>query len=366
MTFVSFISDWAFAAWEMLLDSAFLLLISFVLAGLLHLFLNADTIKRFVSGSRFMQVFKTAVVGVPLPLCSCSVLPVAWQLRRAGVSRGGTTSFLISTPESGVDSIFLTYSLMDPVMTVTRPISAFLTAMAAGGLESTFPDRAEAAVGNPEPVAACTDDCGCAAPADPAPRKRSIPARIVEGVRYGFTDLLSDLAGYLLVGYLLAGIVVAVFGGEMLALPESLRSGWGAYLGAIVIGAPLYICATSSTPLAAALIIAGFSPGAVLVFLLVGPATNVASLAVVGKILKGWGTLRYLVVIIGVAVLCGLAVDWLYERFSIPVSFRAGEEHGYGWHDYLSAVFLSLAILWLSAKKLYRSAVRHASGPAAT
>ncbi len=336
----------------MVVDSALLLLLSFLLAGLLSLILNARNISRLVAGSRFGQVIKTAIVGIPLPLCSCSVLPVAYQLRKAGVSRAGTASFLISTPESGVDSILLTYSLMDPLMTIARPIAAFATALTAGAVEASVRE-APAVPSLPVESASCDDGC-CSCSGEKTPAKEPLPGRLWSAVKYGYLDLMADLAVYLVVGYLLAGLVVAVFGGELLALPAWLRAGWGGYFGAIVVGLPLYICATSSTPLAAALIVAGFSPGAVLVFLLVGPATNVASLAVVSKILKGWAVVRYLGSIVVVAVLCGLAVDWIYRHFDLPVMFRAGSHEHAAWFDVVSGIVLGTMLLWMLSRKLIR------------
>ncbi len=341
----------------MIVDSAFLLLLSFVLAGLLHLFLHAGNIGRFISGSKRLQVLKTALIGIPLPLCSCSVLPVAYQLRKAGVSKGGTSSFLISTPESGVDSILLTYSLMDPMMTVARPVAAFATALAAGNLEASFPDNDDAAASDTAGEVGCqTDDSCCASEKSeerPA-KKQPVSTRVCGGIKYGFTDLFNDLAVYLLAGYVVAGLVVALFGGELLNLPAVLTDGWGGYVGAIVVGVPLYICATSSTPLAAALLLTGFSPGAVLVFLLVGPATNVASLAVVSKILNGWGMVRYLLAIIVVAVVSGIVVDWLYAALSLPVSFRAGESHTASWYHVVAGILFLVLLVRALGRKAYR------------
>ena len=369
----TFLGNWAEATWAMVVDSALLLLLSFVLAGLLHLVLNARTIGKLVSGGRRREVFATALVGVPLPLCSCSVLPVAYQLRRAGVSKAGTTAFLIATPESGVDSVLLTWSLMDPLMTVARPVAAFLTAFTAGNIEAAFPDdrptgKDGAAAGGDGCACGCVAESNAAvAPvriADRAP-SASWLSRVLAGIRYGFTDLFSDLAVYLLVGYLLAGLVAAVFGSALLSLPPWLTAGWGGYAGAIVIGLPLYICATSSTPLAAALLGAGFSPGAVLVFLLVGPATNVASMTVVGKILKGWGLARYLGSIVIVAVLCGIALDWAYRTVGIAAAFRAGGHDHASWYHVAAGLLFVLLLARVLAMKIRRRLRRGRMTPAA-
>jgi uncharacterized membrane protein YraQ (UPF0718 family) len=178
--------------------------------------------------------------------------------------------------------------------------------------------------------------------------------RIRNGLKYAFTDLLEDLAPYLLVGFALAGLVGAILGSEMVILPESVRTGWIGYAGAIIIGLPMYVCATSSTPLAAVLLAAGFSPGAILVFLLVGPATNIASLVVVKKIIGGWATVRYLAAIVLVAVVSGIAVDRIYRLLDMTAQYQAGggAEHGASWLSVACAVLLSVLIVFYAGRKL--------------
>ncbi len=344
----------------MLVDSATLLLLGLVLAGLVRLVLNEQTIQRHLSGAKISTVFKAALVGIPLPLCSCSVVPVAWELRKAGVSRGGTVSFLVSTPESGVDSIALTWSLMDPVMTVARPVVAFVTAITAG-LWQTAVDRGEAAdkpvaidLGTTKPVS--NDGC---CPSDPPTEVEqiSLPTRLWSGVTYAFTDLIADLSLYLLAGYLLAGLVAALWAGPDAGLPGFFSHGWGAYLGAVVIGLPLYICATSSTPLAAAMVLAGFPPGAALVLLMVGPATNLASLAVVSRMLRPAALVRYLLVIVVVSVLCGLALDQVYTGLGIMPDYASGvtdEDGGGSTFEVLAAALAGLLIVGYSLRRLGR------------
>lgn len=348
----------------MLVDSAALLLLGLVLAGLVRLVLNERTIRRHLSGTRVGTVFKAAVVGIPLPLCSCSVVPVAWEIQRAGVSRGGTVSFLVSTPESGVDSIALTWSLMDPVMTVARPVVAFLTAICAG-LWQTAADRHEA-VDQIEPggaalqKAACDDsNCGCHSPV--GSEQEPMYRRLWSGVRYAFTDLIGDLSLYLFAGYLLAGLVASMWGGPEAGLPGFFTQGWTAYLGALVVGLPLYICATSSTPLAAAMVIAGFPPGAALVLLMVGPATNLASLAVVSRMLGPAGLIRYLTAIIVVSVICGLALDQVYTALQAAPDYASGvtdEGGGLRMFEVFAAVVTGLLILGYSIRDLTRRLFR--------
>ena len=312
----------------MLLDSAALLLLGISLAGLLRLALSDARVVGLLTGGKVASVFKAAGFGIPLPLCSCSVLPVAYQLRQSGVSRSATVSFLISTPESGIDSILLTWTMINPLMTIARPITAFLTAITAGLLESNDDDpQPKVSPAQPE----CTSGCGCPAESDKPQSTGGWLLKIGSGLRYAFTDLVADLSVYLLLGYLLAGLVTVFWGPSAGGLPPELSHGWAAYLGSLLFGVPLYICATSSTPLAAAMMAAGFSPGAALVFLMVGPATNLASITVVSRILKGWSVVRYLAVIVVVSVLCGLALDAIVVR--IPSWWSSGVHSGMAEHD---------------------------------
>ena len=360
---LEFLTGWGVATWQLLADSAVYLVLGFLLAGVISAFVSERNLNHLIGRGRYKQVLRAALVGVPLPLCSCSVLPVAHQLRQTGLSKGGTMSFLISTPESGVDSILLTYSLTDPLMTVARPITAFITAFAAGWIENSV-DRSEegaaetAALESPSQTSRV---CDCEH--DRAPEntdvEKSIVRRVGRGVRYAFTDIVGDLAVYLLIGYVLAGLVTVLLGGNLLSFSEQVRTGWESYLAAIVIGLPLYICATSSTPLAAALLAHGFSPGAILVFLIVGPATNVATMVVVGKMLTRWSMVRYLVTIIVVAVLSGLALDQVYRATNashwIDYSMHA---HGVAYLNTACAVFIAALILFFSARQAARRLAR--------
>ncbi len=352
---LNFLTNLAGSIWAMLIDSAFLLCLGLVLAGAIHLFLNRERLDKMLRGGRRMAVFKAALFGVPLPLCSCSVLPVADQLRKSGVGPGPTTAFLISTPETGVDSILLTYAMMDPLMTVARPVTAFATALTAGllvsGEQSSIPVTASSGKTSCE-----CGSCDCAN--EIKVQKPGVGRRIKELLNYAVFDLLDDLAPYLFIGYLLAGLVAVVLGGQLGSVPEYLKVGWLGYVGAIIVGLPLYVCATSSTPLAAVLWGAGFSPGAVLVFLMVGPATNVASLTVVTKILKRRAVAVYLGTIVAVAVIFGIIVDSLYRMFDLPVQFHSsGGAESSGLFSVLFAVVLLIGIVYFTLRKAIRRIV---------
>lgn len=351
---VQFLNVWVESVWGILVDSAVFFLAGLILAGLVHVVLNERNLVRLMGRSRRQQVFRAALVGVPLPLCSCSVLPVAGQLRSSGVSRAGTVSFLVATPESSVDSVLLTWSLTDPLLTIARPVTAFLTAALAGLGEAAFEEDSA-----PDPLpatAAECDDCNCKTDGSKSqPPVMGGMGRIVAGQRHAFSTLIGDLAPYLLVGYLLAGLVAALTSAYLLNPPDWITGGWLAYVGVIALGVPLYMCATSSTPLAAVLLAAGFPPGAILVFLLVGPATNVAALAVLKRILGIPATVRYLISIVTVSIACGLLLDWAYQYFQLVPDYTPGShQHTSDWLYVGSAGIVGLLIIQHSARRLIR------------
>ena len=343
-----FLIGWLAGIWELVLESSFLFLVGLILAGLLWYFLSEKDVARLLSRGRGGGVIRAAIVGIPLPLCSCSVLPVATQLRNAGAGKGAVASFLIATPESGVDSIALTWALTDPLMTVARPVTAFATAIAAGGVEA-ISDQGPVSDENIGEAASCgcTDSCG----SENKTEKRTL----LGSLRYAFTDIMGDLAPYLLIGFILAGLAGSLLGEGVSNLPATLTSGWGGYVGAIIAGLPLYICASASTPLAAVLLATGFSPGMVLVFMLVGPATNLSALAVVKKLLGNLGTVRYLLVIVIVSVLAGLLVDQAYQWLEITPAYKyQAHAHEHSWYETGSAVLLTFLVLYWSLYKLVR------------
>jgi hypothetical protein len=313
------------ASWLLLLDSSVYILFGILVAGLLKVFLNPETVAKHLGSGRFSSVIKAALIGVPLPLCSCGVLPAAVSLKKQGANKGATTAFLISTPESGVDSIAISYALLDPIMTVIRPVAAFITAVAAGFIENiidwpkalapVFPD-----ISYPVEEQSGTDETST--PDIPATH-RGKWTKILAGMRYALVDVWGDIAIWFFAGLLIAGMIMALIPNEFMT--RWLDGGFSSMLVMLVIGIPLYICATASTPVAAALILKGVSPGAALVFLLVGPATNITSLAVLVGILGKKSTLRYLFILSSCAILFGLAVDQLYRMAGISPQAVIGE-----------------------------------------
>jgi len=327
------LTEWFEAIWMVLAESGPYLLIGFAIAGFLAVFVPTRWVARRLGGDDTRSVATAALIGVPIPLCSCSVIPTATQLRRSGASRGATTSFLISTPETGVDSIGATWALMDPLMTVIRPLAAFITAFASGVTVNLFggkgpgPDEPGVSEATPAEASCCShgEEDGTAELAadhgghgghdhhgDHGHSHDEVEGGTVfaRAMRYAFGTLLDDLTPWFILGFAIsATIVVAVPDGFF---EGTLFSGWTAMLAMLIAGVPLYVCATASTPIAAAMMAKGLEPGAALVFLLAGPATNVATILVVRDLLGLRALASYLGSIAVVSLILGTVVNALY------------------------------------------------------
>lgn len=267
-------------------------------AALLYAFFPQEKIEKHLGSKGIGSVVKASLFGIPLPLCSCGVLPTAMTLRQRGASRGATVSFLVSTPETGVDSIALTYALINPVMTILRPVAAFLSAAAAGLAVDAWGGRETKIESGHEADCQVCGDHECAT-------DHRWTARLRGSIRYIVTDFFPDIANWLFLGLVISGIVAAL-------VPANLLMGvpvWAQLFLAVAAGVPLYICASASTPIAAVLMAKGVSPGAALVFLLVGPATNLASLLVVGRRLGKRVASIYLLSLVSVALVIGWLVN---------------------------------------------------------
>lgn len=283
------------------------------------------------------------------------MLPAAVGLRKQGASREATTSFLISTPETGVDSIAVTYALLDPLMTVIRPLAAVATAVAAGLAVGLTPESETPA---PDPGCGCdknTCGAGSAGQAPPAgsmqelaapdPPKPPVFTRMGQGLAYAGGELMDDLGLWLGAGILVAGAISHFLPPE--AIPAYLGSELGSMLVMLVVGIPLYVCATASTPVAAALALKGLSPGAALVFLLVGPATNAATLSVVGRTLGRYASLAYLGSLAVMSLGLGLAANRLYDWLGVSTeswSALGAEEDPGLFAELAGALVLALCI----------------------
>ena len=421
---MSFISNFL----ALFLESAPWLIFGMVLAGMLKMFISMSWMKRQLGGHGLATTIKAALLGAPLPLCSCGVIPAAIGLRRAGASRSATTSFMVATPETGLDSISVSYVLLGPFMAIIRPIAAIFSAILAGLLvgredlraqqvkaedqstetptasgccstkaqafettaaqtSSCCSSKAQASeTTTPQPSSCCsskaqisettaaqtssccsskaqvsettspqTSSCcsskaqvsettapqssgccststitakrpskACCSTTEDAEHTPSVAAKIIAGLRYGATELMDDTSVWLIVGLGFAALVQTYVADDFLA---SWGNGLLAMLVMVIISIPMYICATASTPIAAGLLIAGVAPGAVLVFMLAGPATNIATLGVVSKELGKRALAGYLAGVLGGALLFGMLTDFLVATFNVSVMPQIGPEH---------------------------------------
>ncbi len=307
------------------LETAPWLLIGFLAAGVIKVALPVGRIYAHLGGDDLPSVFRASLYGIPLPLCSCSVLPTAQALKDGGAGKGATAAFLVSTPETGVDSISVTWALIDPIMTVVRPVVAFVTALVTGSAVNLLVRRGwdSAATADADP-GDTAEDCGDALCADECAEPDAAPvSRTRAALHYAFVTLLDDLTPWLAAGLAVSALISVLTPDSFFvdAVPGGLLS----MLLMAVVAAPLYICATASTPIAATLIAKGLEPGAALVFLLVGPATNVATLLIVGRMLGRRTLAVYLAGIAGTALVAGALVNWWYAASGIDIATRVDE-----------------------------------------
>ncbi|MFD2164730.1 SO_0444 family Cu/Zn efflux transporter [Thalassotalea euphylliae] len=311
------------------------LLMGLLIAGLMKAWLPSQILSKHL-GSGNGAIIKAAFIGAPLPLCSCGVIPVATELRRSGASAPATSSFLVSTPETGIDSISVSYAMLGPIFAIFRPISAVLSAIATGFLVKT------ADVKSPTDVKPSTSCCASKVPAvDEALEKNSEEEKASccaskkqpsntfwtktwSGVKYSLTQLVDDIIKWLVVGLIFATLVKTFIPTSFLT---EHGSGLVAMLIMIAISIPMYICATASTPIAAGLIMAGVSPGTALVFMMAGPATNISTLGVIKNEMGSSVLVRYLLGISLCAIGFGYLLDAIVAMLGVDLAHQMAHSH---------------------------------------
>ena len=350
---LEYIEEYFAELWFLLLEMAPWLLLGLIFAGLLKVYFPQRHIDKYLGKSSFRSALNASFIGIPMPLCSCGVIPTGISFFRNGASKGSTNSFLISTPQTGVDSIMATYSMLGWPFALLRPIVALVTGVAGGvatnlfvkdnktDTKNKFTDVKIDSVAYQETAKTCSDDsCG--------PETKQIDNRhsLVRAADYAFVELLQDIAKWLVIGFLAAALI-------SVALPEDFFSkfqglGFLEILVVLAASVPIYICATGSIPVAAVLLMKGVSPGAALVFLMAGPATNVATMTVLGKTMGKKSLIAYMTTIIGGAILFGMLINWL-----IPADFILSKVvHVHGDHQ-----MLPTWLMWTSAILLVGSII---------
>lgn len=322
------------------------ILLGFLIAGALHVFIDEKTLTRHLSGKGLKPVIKAAAIGIPLPLCSCGVLPTAVSLRRQGASKAATTSFLIATPQTGVDSIAATYSLLGWAFAVIRPVAALVGAVFGGAAVGKFGE-------------ADTSDDGCASGScagRQSLRKMPWHRKTVEIFKYGFGDMIDSMGKWLVIGLVIATLIT-VF------VPDSLFTGVSEYplvamIVVVLIAVPMYICATGSIPIAMSLMVKGLTPGVAFVLLMAGPAANFASIVILNRTLGKRSTAVYVASVVVTAIVFGLIIDCLLPRDWFTVTNVAADHCGhvhFGWFETACSVLLVLLLVVSAVRTFLRN-----------
>lgn len=294
------------------------ILLGFLIAGIIYSFIPRATMSRHLSGTGWKPVVKAAAFGIPLPLCSCGVLPTAIGLRRSGASRAASSSFLIATPQTGVDSIAATWSLLGPHFALIRPVAALVTAV-LGGLAIGRQEKHDVTAAH-SGQGVCASG-GCDAPAQGGAEgsdTRSIARKCIDALRYGYVDLVGSIGGWLVAGLVIAALITVY-------VPDGFFSALGgrpllSMLAVLTVAVPMYICATGSIPIALSLMLKGLSPGTAFVMLMAGPAANFASFALIRREMGLKTALTYLASICIGAICTGLIIDCLLPAAWFNVS----------------------------------------------
>ncbi|MDP8231906.1 MAG: SO_0444 family Cu/Zn efflux transporter [Candidatus Zophobacter franzmannii] len=313
------------------------LFIGLAFVGILHLIIKDDWIGKQLGNNKFSAVLKAALVGVPMPLCSCGVIPTALHINKQGASKGATVSFLISTPQTGIDSITPTIGMLGPVFGIFRPFWAFLSGIVGGVITNLFVNKRDQAFED-KPIESSCSSSSCSTE---KPAKKSWK----DIFKYAFVEFLDDISPQLIVGIVLAALIA-------LFVPENFFQTYGkGFTGMaiiIIFGLPLYVCATGSIPIAISLMLKGFSPGAAFVFLTVGPATNIATISMVMKALGTKIMLIYLGSITAMALLGGFVLNLILDTLKVDMNLMLMDhpEMDYPMWQIILTILFSITLMF--------------------
>ena len=321
------------------------ILFGLLFAGVLHELVPDSIVTKHLGSENVGSVVKSTLFGIPLPVCSCGVIPLATSIKKSGASKGATLSFLISTPITGVDSILATYGMFGWVFTIYRVITSMLIAMVAGIL-TNYLDKEVIEEEKEEESCCCSSNSTCS-----TEQKTKKRFSFIASMKYAFVTLLGDIAKPLFFGLILGALITV-------AIPQNLSAilleySWLSYIIAIAIAIPMYVCATASLPIAAALMLAGVSPGAAFVFLSAGPATNTVTIGVVKTMLGKISLYIYLGTIVVGSIIFGLGLDYIFDVNSIDVASLIHIHEEVGLIEILSTTVLWTLMLFFITKPYF-------------
>lgn len=313
------------------------LLLGFLIAGILHVFFKKERVAKLMGSNKIRSTVYASLIGVPLPLCSCGVIPTGISFYKNGASKGSTVSFLISTPQTGVDSIMATYSMLGLPFAILRPFIAFVSGI-FGGAFTNYLER------NDKPLKQIDFQ---------TETEEKISNPFWRMLHYAFVEFMQDIAKWLIIGLLLAALISVILPPDFFA--EYIKNDIFSMLLILAASVPLYVCATGSIPIAAVLLMKGISPGAALVFLMAGPATNAATITVLGKVMGRKALISYLISIIGASLFFGFMIDhFLPREWFTSVLTHSSHAHQHGlpaWFEIASSITLTALLLNIYIKK---------------
>jgi uncharacterized protein len=337
------ISDFFSSLYFLTSEMAPYLLLGFLIAGILKVYVPQKFLTKNLGKSDFKSVLYAAMMGVPLPLCSCGVIPTGISLRQNGASNGATISFLISTPQTGIDSIMITYSMLGWPFALIRPIVAFITGIFGGFLANFFDKKTVSITSEPLTV--------------DKEIKRSILEKFLFMLHYAFVDFMADIAKWLAIGLVLAAFIDVIIPSTF--IQNNIGNPWIEMLFALVISIPLYICATGSVPLAAVLLLKGLSPGAAFVLLMAGPATNMATITVISRSMGLKNLIIYLFSIIVGAIFFGSLINYLfpenYFNLFVTKGINSHIHESFSYSGLIFSILLFSLILYSFYKNFFHS-----------
>lgn len=317
---------------KVLVEMAPYLLFGFFVAGFLTMFLKPKTVEKHLGKNDFLSVVKASLFGIPLPLCSCGVIPVAASLKKQGASKGATTSFLISTPQTGIDSLIVTYGILGPIFTIIKPVAAFISAIIGGALVNVI---------DKEDIQPFSQNINKAVESD---IKVPLLKKFIHALYYGFVTIPADINKSLILGLLVAGVISASVPDDFFA--DIFGTGVAAMFVILLFSIPLYVCSTGSIPIAASLIMKGFSPGAALVLLIAGPATNAATITTMWKVLGKKSCIIYLLTMALTAIGSGIFLDTIINNSEITEHLSHASWMLPDYINILSAIILVLLLFY--------------------
>ncbi len=302
---------------EIFIDMSFYTMIGLLLVGILHVFIKKEWIIKQLGKNNLTAVIKSALFGVPLPLCSCGVVPTAIEMKKSGASNGAVISFLISTPQTGIDNIIATWGMIGPFMAVFRAITAFISGIIGGIIVNIFCLK--------EKITEVKTCCSCSneqkiegIEKEKLNQKDSIINKCKKVFEYGFITFLDEISIHFIIGILISALISIIIP-ESFFIDLGLDNGIISMILMVIIGLPMYICSTSSIPIALSLILKGLSPGAAFVFLFTGPVTNIASLIVLGKTFSKKIIAIYISTVIILSIIFGYIFDYIINIFNIDL-----------------------------------------------